>query len=62
MIGRARVPQPGDLPAAQLAALRARVDQAVALVDEQLRLHGRDRRVADVLLDVRDALRPAARP
>ena len=68
MIGRRPAPVPGpsehetqlNTLAAAHAALEARVDQALATIDAALVLaKGGNRLRADVLLDVRLALRPA---
>lgn len=63
IFGRAPVPpSPADTPAGRLAALNARVAQAVARVDEGLRASGTNRQLTDVLLDLRLLLRPPRQP
>jgi hypothetical protein len=55
-IGRARTP---DEAALRLAQLTARHDQAGALIDEHLRRNKGDKKLCDVLLDIRLALQGA---
>lgn len=54
MIGR-RPPTPPDV---QLARVTAAVDQVLAHIDTALRTHGGNRQLTDVLLDLRNLLRP----
>ena len=59
MIGRAKIPPPsGESTSAQLAALTDRHDQALTVIDRALRANRGNAQLADVLLDVRNALRP----
>ncbi|MCX5066934.1 hypothetical protein OOJ91_13865 [Micromonospora lupini] len=62
MIGRKQEQPAVDPAAVRLAQLTARHDQALARIEEGLRTAGRDRRTADVLLDLRNLLRPPERP
>lgn len=64
MIGRPR-PADGDTTSAQLAAMQARHDQAEAAnqagieaCDAALRANRGNRAIANVCLDIRNALRP----
>jgi hypothetical protein len=58
VIGRRPGPEPPATGTAdeQLAALRARVDQALTVVRDAQRGHTGDRALVDVCLDVRNAL------
>lgn len=66
VFGRARIPQPPDPSAAQLAAAVARMDQADAATLDALRGLAvnpyRDRTAVDALLDVLGALRGIRAP
>lgn len=62
MIGRAKVPQPATPDAVRLAQLTARHDQALAHIERALLAHRGNRAITDVLLDLRNLLRPPERP
>jgi Streptomyces sporulation and cell division protein, SsgA len=61
IFGRAAVSEPVP-PDVELAAMRARVDQVLALVDDAFRRHGANRQLCDLALDVRLALCPQRQP
>lgn len=57
-MGRA---QPQPPPSGLLSGLMARHDQALALITTELHRNTNNRQLVDVLLDVRNALRPPPR-
>jgi len=59
---REAAPPPVDPDAVKLAQLTARHDQALAVIEDGLRRAGSNRAMADVLLDLRNLLRPPERP
>lgn len=60
---RKPVPAPpsADTTAARLAAAEAAIDDALRLTAKVLATEGRDRKLADVVLDVRNVLVPPVR-
>lgn len=66
MIGRRPVPTPppedSASTSARLARLTAQHDQVLAAVDDALRRHHGNGQLVDALLDLRNILRPPARP